>query len=362
MPSATHFLIRACAATLFAMPVLLPAPVLARAPTAAPAALELRFDYEMARQVSRALRNGGLDARTAPAVLALPAAAGMIKKMHFKDGDALAAHFQAMAKDPAAVAAAALVADELEKKDGGKYALLADEVTRQLRQYVPPAFAARLKVYFIFGSYSDGFAFGDDPYNVYVNLARFSTATVQELAETVAHELFHAVQIGSMGSPPGSIAPPPAQAGNVWLNRLMYDLFQEGTAELFSHALANRPETPHSRRAYRRIARNAGRMAGIVDLFETAALRLALAPPANEDGYDRVYGLMFYTEFDETAYDLGWVMATAIEKKDGKPAIAALFKAPPKRFVLRYQEIALADATLPRFGDAFIRMVGALPD
>jgi hypothetical protein len=120
VPSATRFLIRACAATLFAMPVLLPLPVLAHAPAAVPAALELRFDYEMARQVSRALRNGALDAQTAPRVLALPAAAGMIKKMHFKDGDALLAHFQAMAKDPATVAAAALVADELEKKDGGK--------------------------------------------------------------------------------------------------------------------------------------------------------------------------------------------------------------------------------------------------
>lgn len=357
MYSVTNFAMRACVAGML---VFLPAS--ADAQVAPPTALEFSFDYDMARQASHAIGRGQMDAKTEQAVRKLPAAAAMIKKMRMKDGDALIAHLHELATYPKLVAAAALVADELDRKDGGKYALLADEVARQLRQYVPPQFAARLKVYFIFGSYSDGFAFDEDPYNVYVNLARYSTATMQELSETVSHELFHAVQIGSMGRVPGAVAPAAAQAGSVWLNRLMYDLFREGTAELFSHPVANRPETAHSRHSKKRMERNAVRIGGIADLFETAAFRLALAPPRDEDGYDRVYGLLFFMEFDETAYDLGWVMADAIERREGKAGIAALFKEPPKRFVLRYQDIAKDDSKLPKFSDEFIRMVSALPN
>jgi hypothetical protein len=55
------------------------------------------------------------------------------------------------------------------------------EVTRQLREYVPLGFAAKLKVHFIFGSYSGGFAFEDDANNVC--LARLSQASIVTLPE-----------------------------------------------------------------------------------------------------------------------------------------------------------------------------------
>ena len=94
--------------------------------------------------------------------------------------------------------------------------------------------------------------------------------------------------------------------------------------------------------------------------FESLGWRLYTAPPAGEMAYDRIYSLMFTTDFDETAYDLGWLMASTIEKHDGKAALFALFKEEPKQFLLRYQALALGDDNLPSFGDAFINIVKAL--
>lgn len=327
----------------------------------APSALTFTFDYEMARLVSQAVRDGKFDAQTVAAVRATPAAAAMVRKMHLKDDDALVAYLRTLVGKPQMVAAAGPVADALARADG-KYAPLAAIVTRQLADYVPPSLAATLSVHFIFGGNSGGFAFDDDADNVYVNLAMLSQASTQEMAELVAHELFHAVQAHVMTPPPRPAAgAAPAGTGPIWLNRFLYDLEQEATAELFTHRLLERPETAYSGRDLARIARNTRRMKGITVMFESLGLRLLLAPPLDEDDYEGVYGLMFYTDFDALAYDMGWLMANAIEKKDGRPAIVGLLRAPPKRFLLRYQEIAETDSTLPKFSDAFVRAVAALP-
>ena len=326
-------------------------------------ALTFEFDYALARLVSQAVRAGQLDEQAAAAIRPLPGAAAMVRKMHLKDSDALIAYFRAQLKNPKLVAAAGPVADALARPGGGSYAQVGAAVTRQLADYVPADFAAHLKVYFIFGGNAGGFAFDDVADDVYVNLAVLAQASPEELAELVAHELFHAVQTHVMDPPPRP-APGAALAGTgpIWLNRLLYDLEQEATAELFTHRIAGRPASAYSRRGLERIARNAGRMKSVGILFETVGLRLLYAPPADEDQYDTIYGLLFYGAFDEVAYDLGWVMANAIEKKDGRPAILALLRAPPKRFFLRYQQIARADASLPRFSEEFVRAVESLAE
>ena len=328
-----------------------------------PATLEFRFDYELAKIVSNAVVAGELDDKTATAVRALPATAAMVRKMKLKDTDEFLAYLRTLVKNPKVADAARLVASELSRTTGGKYETLGTDVTRQLREYVPPQFAARMTVHFIFGGYSGGFAFDDDPNNVYVNLAYLAQGSTQELSEIVAHELFHAVQAHEMSKPPRPAAGAgAAAAGHVWLNRLLYDLIQEGTAQLFIHPVASRPATSaYSTGARNRIERNTKRIEGIATLFETIGFRLLLAPPHDETAYDRIYGLMFYTGFDEQAYYLGWVMATAIEQKEGKAAIFALLKDSPKRFILRYQTLAQADQKLPKFSDEFIRAVSTLP-
>jgi hypothetical protein len=88
--------------------------------------------------------------------------------------------------------------------------------------------------------------------------------------------------------------------------------------------------------------------------------RLYHQPPADENVYDGIYGLMFYTDFDATAYDLGWLMASTIEKADGKAGVYALLKKEPKQFLLRYQTLAAADGKLPTFSDDFIRKIVTL--
>jgi hypothetical protein len=327
----------------------------------AAAALEFGFDYELARLISHAVATGDFSDAALAAIRAHPATAAMVRKMRLKNGDELVAYLRGLAKDAATRDAARVVLADLARSDGGKYGPLANDVTRQLAQYVPSRFAGRLKVYFIFGGNASGFAFDDDADNVYVNLARFTQASTRELAETVAHELFHAVQTHVMTTPPRPAPGTPANAtGAVWMKRLVYDLVQEGTAELFTHPVAERPASAYSERSKARIERNAKRIRGIVALFETTALRLRLAPPRDEDAYDAIYGLLFYGNFDETGYDLGWLMATTIEKRDGKDAIFALLKDDPAQFVLRYQAIATADAALPKFGDEFIEAVRAL--
>jgi hypothetical protein len=164
-----------------------------------------------------------------------------------------------------------------------------------------------------------------------------------------------------MSAPPRPAADMAQSAtGKIWMSRLLYDLVQEGTAEIFSHQIADRPATPFSTRGKERIARNLARMKGIAALMETSSLRLLLAPPRDEDQYDRIYGMLFYGNFDDLGYDLGWVMANAIERKDGKQAIYRLLQGEPKQFVLRYQQIAESDPALFRFNEDFLSAVRKL--
>jgi hypothetical protein len=54
-------------------------------------------------------------------------------------------------------------------------------------------------------------------------------------------------------------------------------------------------------------------------------------------------------------------MASTIIRQDGKAAIFALLKQPPKQFVLRYQAIAQKEGKLPLFSADFIKEVDKLP-
>ena len=321
--------------------------------------LSFGFDFENARIVSKAVSTGDF---------ALPAsfctsddAKALIRKLRFKDCEALVNRFKTMRDRPKMLEAATVLTAELSKPGYGKYAPLAAEVSRQLKEYVPATFSAQLRVHFIFGSSSGGFAFDDVPDDVYVDLKAFTQATTQELAEVVAHELFHAVQNHVMRA---ETLPKAAGAkevtGPIWLNHLVGQLVREGTSELFTHPIADRAPTPFSADKKLGIERNARRINGIRTLFETLGWRMLLVPPADEDAYDSIYGIMFYTDFDETAYDLGWLMSSTIIREDGKAAIFELLKQPPKQFVLRYQTIAQKAGKLPLFSADFIKEVEKL--
>ncbi|WP_057263906.1 DUF5700 domain-containing putative Zn-dependent protease [Duganella sp. Root1480D1] len=323
--------------------------------------LEFRFNDAPARLYSAAVKKGEIDAATAESIRRLPETAAMVRKMRLKDADAFIEYLRGMGRDARQVELASQLQAEFANEKDGKFAVAAAETTRQLKAYLPPEFSAKLTVHFLFGGNAMGFAFDDMHDDVYVNLARFTQATAEELAEVVSHELFHAVQSHVMTAPP---RPPAGMAqaatGKVWMNRLLYDLVQEATAELFSHPIADRPVTPFSKRGKERIARNLGRIKNIAALMETSSLRLLLAPPRDEDHYDRVYGILFYGDFDDMGYDMGWVMANAIERKDGKQAIYRLLQGEPKQFVLRYQQIAESDPALFRFNEDFLAAVRAL--
>lgn len=323
--------------------------------------LEFRFNDDAARLYSAAVQKGEIDPAGAEAIRRLPETAAMVRKMRLKDADAFVEYLRGLGRDARQVELAARVRAEFGQDNGGKFTLAASEVTRQLMAYLPSEFSARLTVHFIFGGNATGFAFDDVHDDVYVNLARFTQATAEELAEVVSHELFHAVQAHVMTAPPRPTAgTPQAATGKTWMNRLLYDLVQEATAELFTHPIANRPATPFSTRGKERIERNLARIRNIAALMETSSLRLLLAPPRDEDQYDRIYGMLFYGDFGDLGYDMGWVMANAIERKDGKQAIFRLLQGEPKQFVLRYQQIAESDPTLFRFNDDFLNAVRSL--
>lgn len=323
--------------------------------------LEFRFNDAPARLYSAAVQKGEIDAATAESIRRMPETAAMVRKMRLKDADAFIEYLRGLGRDGKKVELAAQVQSEFARENGGKLALATAEITRQLKAYVPPEFSANLTVHFLFGGHAMGFAFDDKHDDVYVDLSRFTQATPEELAEVVSHELFHAVQSHVMTEPPRPAAGMPQSAtGKIWMNRLLYDLVQEGTAEIFSHPIADRPATPFSTRGKERIARNLARMKNIAALMETSSLRLLLAPPRDEDHYDRIYGMLFYGDFNDLGYDMGWVMANAIERKDGKQAIFRLLQGAPKQFVLRYQQIAESDPALFRFNEDFLSAVRAL--
>ena len=353
-------------AALFSVPILaLPCAHAAPAQAVqarAPAGLEFAFDDELARLVSQSVAAGQFSDAAIAAIRAHPASAAMVRKMKLKSMDELIAHLRELSANPKTKAAAERIRDRLAD---GDYAPLANEVARLLKQYVPAQFAGRLRVYFIFGGNAGGFTLDETPNEVYVNLARMAEASTQDLAELVSHELFHGVQAQVMPPPPRPAANMAANMaasslGPVWARRLLNDLLQEGTAELFTHALADRPANAYSTRSKARIERNTKRMAGIVTMVETIGLRLLANPPRDEHGYEAIYGLLFYGSFDEPAYDLGWIMASTIERHDGKAAVFALLKGEPKQFLLRYQELAQQDAKLPKFSEEFVRAVRTL--
>jgi hypothetical protein len=322
--------------------------------------LSFGFDFENTRIVSAAISTGDFNL---PAKFCTSAdAKALIRKMRLKDCEALIGRYKSLRDRPQMVDAAKLLSTELSRPGYGKYAPLAAEVARQLREYVPADFRAQLNVHFIFGSLSDGFAFGDTPDDVYVDMKGFSGANTQELAETVAHELFHAIQHHVMRR---EVLPEAGAtksvAGPLWLNQLLEQLVSEGTAELFTHPIADRAPTIYSAPKKLVIERNAKRIGGIRTTFESLGWRMLAAPPADEAAYDQIYGIMFYTDFDETAYELGWLMASTIIRQDGKAAIFDLLKQPPKQFLLRYQAIAQKQGKLPLFSPDFIQQVEVLP-
>jgi hypothetical protein len=329
-------------------------------PTARADQLRFGFDFENARIVSAAISTG--DFKLPADFCTSVDAKALIRKMRMKDCDALLGRYKILRDKPQVVEAAKVLSIELSKPGYGKYAPLAAEVARRLREYVPADFSAQLNVHFIFGSLSDGFAFGDMPNDVYVDMKGFTAASTQELAETVAHELFHAIQNHVMRQ---ETLPTAADANDVagplWLNQLLDQLVREGTAELFTHPIADRAPTIYSAPKKLVIERNARRIGGIRTTFESLGWRMLAAPPADEAAYDQIYGIMFYTDFDETAYELGWLMASTIIRQDGKAAIFDLLKQPPKQFVLRYQTIAQKQGKLPLFSADFLKQVSALP-
>lgn len=331
-------------------------PSAAVAGVASPERLSFRFDFGLARMVCKMISTGDFNSTAVVELKAHPAMPAMVRKMRLKDADAFIAHLQALAKNPKVVEATARMLPELSKETSGKWAPLAALVTGQLKEYVPADFAAKLNVYFIFGSGSGGFAFDDVPDDVYVTITE---APMLDMAEVVAHELFHAVQTHVMPAPPRTDSLGPA-SGPIWLRRLLYDLVQESTAELFTHPVVDRPVDVVPNPSQPRWEKNKRRMRSLPLLFETIGWRLLLAPPANEDAYDGIYGFLFYGNHDSPAYDLGWVMAKTIESKEGKAAIYALLKDDPKQFVLRYQALAAGDASLPKFSEEFIARLKAL--
>lgn len=322
--------------------------------------LRFGFDFENARIVSAVISTGDFNL---PATFCTSAdAKALIRKMRFKDCEALIGRFKLLHDKPQVVDAAKVLSAELSKPGYGKYAPLAAEVARQLKEYVPADFNAQLNVHFIFGSYSDGFAFGDVPDDVYVDMKGFTDANTQELAETVAHELFHAIQNHVMRHETlPTAADAKDVAGPLWLNQLLDQLVREGTAELFTHPIADRAPTIYSAPKKLVIERNAKRIGGIRTTFESLGWHMLAAPPADEAAYDQIYGIMFYTDFDETAYELGWLMASTIIRQDGKSAIFDLLKQPSKQFMLRYQSIAQKQGKLPLFSADFLKQVAALP-
>lgn len=326
-------------------------------PWVPPQGLELVFDFAHARLVAAAIAGGRLDGLAAADLAALPATAALQRKMNLRSVDELRAALQADAREASVKVAARTT---LERLDGGDLAGLAATVRQRLEPYLPPGFAQRVEVFFLFGGRASGFAFGGD--DVYVNLAKFADATSDEIAATVTHEVFHAVQSVVMPKFPSLAGgrEATAAAGNAAVTAFLHNLAQEGSAELFSHVGPEGLDSPYARDIARKNERNAKRIAGIVTMFESLAFRLHAVPPRDATEYDQIYGLMFYESFDATAYQLGWVMARAIVERDGPPGLTRLLAAGPKAFVLRYQELAAADPALPRFGDRFLALVAGL--
>lgn len=216
--------------------------------------------------------------------------------------------------------------------------------------YLPAGTPLRARVYLLIKPRTNSFVFeaGTDPaIMLYLDPSR----TRDQLENTVAHELHHIGYSTACRSSEDSIADPAVTEARRWIGA-----FGEGVAML---AAAGGPQVhPHAvspaedRERWDRDLANSATDLRRVETFFLDVLDRRLSDP---DSIAQT--AMTFFGVQGPWYTLGWLMASTVERADGRPALVALL-CDPVRLLRRYNALARSrrggEAPLPRWSDALL--------
>ena len=228
-------------------------------------------------------------------------------------------------------------------------------VVERLGRYAPPGLRVDVKVSFVLGGTSDGFAPTDDTF--YIALHYFED-DVEGLKLLMAHELYHTVQSAARRAS-GLERAEPSAANVARAVRLMGAVMNEGTASVVGDPLGVAGGKGYVDRFRAKFERNLARIDSNVALFETLLFR-AVHDPTADDG--PMYALGFSGAWDSPLYFVGYRMARVIERHRGPGALAAAVGRDPREFFALYLDVARAhdDPEEVRFGATFDRIFAEL--
>jgi hypothetical protein len=209
---------------------------------------------------------------------------------------------------------------------------LADSIAERIMKYAPPAgIKVNVKVYFIVGGTSDGFA--PDSNIFYVALHYFGD-DYEGLKLLMSHELYHNAQAGARG---GKQFVKESDAANI---KNCFDFLRntldEGTASVVGDPLEVAGGKKWISWFQGKFKNNLGHIEGNFTLFDTLLYRLYNDPNADSG---KIYYIGFTATYDSPLYFVGYRMARVIEKHKGKNAVASLIGENPIQFFAQYMDI-----------------------
>jgi len=225
---------------------------------------------------------------------------------------------------------------------------LMESVKERMAKYTPAGVSMNVKVYFVVGGTSDGFA--PDASRFFVAL-HYLQDDFEGLRLLMAHELYHNAQgvarrakQGNQGSG-GSVS-------NVSRSlNLLQNTLNEGTASVVGDPLEIADGKAYISWFQTKYRNNLRRINVNFALFDTLLFRLYHDPDANAN---QLYNIGFSGMLDSPLYFVGYRMAKVIEKYKGKDALARAIGDPPIEFFNQYVEIyrKQTDPELIRFDKA----------
>jgi hypothetical protein len=223
---------------------------------------------------------------------------------------------------------------------------LKTEIAERIEAYLPAGLSVSANVHFLLGGTSDGFAPSADTF--YVALHYFED-DIEGLKVLMAHELYHIAQSVARTAP-GRDAAPDKDVEPVMIRSLglLRNTMNEGTASLVGDPLIVKDGGKYTLWFQTKYRRNLQRIKTNFALFDALLFRLFQDPDADPN---ELYMIGFSGMWDSPLYFVGYHMAKAIEKHDGREAVAAAMEVSPIRFFGRYIELCrtLDDPEMVRF-------------
>ncbi|MGE5415031.1 MAG: DUF5700 domain-containing putative Zn-dependent protease, partial [Syntrophomonadaceae bacterium] len=210
----------------------------------------------------------------------------------------------------------------------------ADEIRRRIRRYTPPDLSFAVRVYFIVGGTSDGFADG----RVFCVALDYFRDDEEGLRTIMAHELFHsAFEAGEKAAEGKKPARQSLSSDAERVLPLLESTMNEGIASRVGDPTKATDGKAWIEWFRSKFNKNFERMGSNFVLFDTILDREYRDPKAP---IEELYRIGFSGSYDSALYFVGYEMARVIEEQDGPEALVRVAWSGPVDFFSRYLAIS----------------------